>query len=79
MVTKAQGKQCMFKAVHMHVVVSYACLWGVCVHVVSSHACLYMVCKHKLLSGLFSNVCVGEREGGAGQQWWCNNCWVSTL
>ena len=48
----------------MHVVVSYVCLRMVCVcmHVVSSYACLYMVCKHKLLSGLFSNECMGGRE-----------------
>ena len=42
-----------------------------------------VVCKHKLVmplvSELFSNVCMSERGGGAGQQWWCNNCWVSTL
>ena len=65
----------------MHVAVSYVCLRMVCVcmHVVSSYACLYMVCKHKLLSGLFSNECMGGREGGAGQQWWYNICWVSTL
>ena len=31
--------------------------------------------KHKLLSGLFSNVCVGERECSAGQQGW----WVQHL
>ena len=52
----------------VHVVSSYVCLCMVCVcvHVVSSYACLYMACKHKLLSGLFSNVCVSERECGAG-------------
>ena len=52
----------------VHVIVSNACVCMVCMCVISC-ACLYMACKHKLLSGLFSNVCVGERECGAKQQW----------
>ena len=54
---------------------------GVCVYAcckyVAMHPCTWYV--NKLLSGLFSNECMGGREGGAGQQGWCNNCWVSTL